>query len=179
MADSRCPSCGRLGYGPLPCPWCDTTRDKPTRILAALALAVGLSGCAVLGRGEQPTDIRIGGLSWYIDRPEFVMSERARGRYEVRWNVVEQDRSVAWWLRKADAMTRLRNLCGYDDPEWDRLACTLRITERAQCVVYSILTPEQAELYTINHGQDSVYRHELRHCGIGMPVAAGWKHRED
>lgn len=114
-----------------------------------------LSGCAVL-TSEHPTDVRVAGLHWYVSAPDF--------RYQrTEWNVVKDH-------------TMLRAMCG-KDWSWRGDACVVRINEGGQCVVFSLLTERQAKDHEV-YGGDTVYQHERRHCGLGMPSAAGWSHRE-
>ncbi len=115
-----------------------------------------LSSCAVFTRGEQPTDVKIANLHWYISAPDFKVES-------FKWNVI-------------DTKDRLNTLCGADWT-WSGNACTVRIIAGGQCIIFSTLTESEAEKH-FTTGGDSVKIHERRHCGVGMPSAAGWSHRE-
>jgi hypothetical protein len=122
-----------------------------------LAFALALAGCANLG--EQPTDLEVASLHWYRDAPTF---RAAR----VEWNAV----------KGPDAMQRLVNLCA-KDPRDVGQACTFRIREGGQCVVFSLLDEDEAAIALTANGE-RLRTHELRHCGLGMPSPGGWDHRE-
>jgi hypothetical protein len=120
-------------------------------------LVATISGCA--GFGEQPTDLELAGLHWYRDAPAFRAAH-------VEWNAV----------KGPNAFQRLVNLCG-KDPRDVGQACTFRIREGGQCVVFSLLDEDEAAAALTVNGE-RLRTHELRHCGLGMPAPGGWNHRE-
>lgn len=107
-----------------------------------LLAALLLAGCAVVTPVE---------LGWRQDMPGFQMQR-------IEWNHIEGD----------DARYRLRNLCGRWSP--NLLACAIRIREGGQCVVFSVLTEEEAKRFYMASEGWSLWDHEVRgHC-------AGWTH---
>lgn len=83
-------------------------------------------------------------VQWRVDMPDYRMQK-------LEWHVLHSARAVA-------------NRCGLDAP---RPACSIRIREGGQCLVYSIYTQEQAKNVRALEG-GSVYTHEVdEHCGGG------------
>lgn len=132
---------------------------RPLAVLAAGSIALGLAGCGALGQGEQPGDLVIARMHWYRDAPGFLM-------HDLEWH----------HITGPDARTRLANLCGKDWPFGSR-SCAFRVPQGGLCLVYSLFSQEEARRARDATGE-SIELHELRHCGVNLPVHGGWAHRE-
>jgi hypothetical protein len=104
-----------------------------------LILMVAMTGCAV----TTPAD-----LGWTQDAPDFRMTK-------LEWNVV-------------DGQQNLRHLCGLGNA-WNGKACAIRIREGGLCVVFSVLSEQQAKDYYLVYEGWSLWAHESAHC-------QGWGH---
>jgi hypothetical protein len=77
-----------------------------------------------------------------------------------------------------DAWERTARLCRDDPDDFMRkgsTTCAIRIKESGLLLVYSIFSEERAKTFQDMSGE-SVYVHELRHGGVGMPSPGGWNH---
>lgn len=128
-------------------------------MVAVGVIALGLAGCGVMGRGEQPDDLVIARMHWYRDAPGFRMQE-------LDWQ----------HIAGFDAPRRLANLCGKDWSFTGR-SCAYRVPQGGLCLVYSLLSQQQAR-HARDASGESIELHELRHCGVNLPVHGGWAHRE-
>jgi hypothetical protein len=86
-------------------------------------------------------------LGWTHDAPDFRLQS-------VEWNVV--------------APHLLKPLCGMDNA-WKGQACAIRIREGGLCVVFSVLSEQQAKDYYLVYEGWSLWAHESAHC-------QGWGH---
>jgi hypothetical protein len=124
-----------------------------------------LSGCAL-----KPGQHLIERDVWEVDVPAFRLQR-------VEWRHVQG----------GEAYPRLARLCSVNRPgetinqaaeRWmatGGIACAVRVVEGGQCVVTSLLSEEAAKRRPERSGE-TIYSHELRHCGIGMPTPGGWTH---
>lgn len=134
-------------------------RSTLSAVLLLLLAALFLPACAIYG--EQPTDTVIAGLHWYRDLPAFQMKR-------LEWNQVTGP----------DALVRTTRLCGVDPSRELKAACSIRIIEGGQCIVYSIYSEDEARIARDGSGEP-LRKHEVdEHCGAGMSGGGGWNHRE-
>jgi hypothetical protein len=130
-----------------------------------LALLLAIS-CSILKPGQHLIERDV----WEVDVPAFHF-QRLEWRH----------------IHGSDAYPRLARLCSVNAPgetieqaadRWmaaGHIACSVRIVEGGHCVVTSLLSEDRAKTFPERSGE-SLYNHELRHCGIGMPTPGGWRH---
>jgi hypothetical protein len=135
------------------------------KTLLLLFLTLLLSSCAL-----KPGQHLIERDVWEVDVPAFHF-QRLEWRH----------------IHGGDAYPRLARVCATNRPgetidqaaeRWmaaGRIACAMRIVEGGQCVVTSLMSEERAKTFPERSGE-SLYAHELRHCGVGMPAPGGWRH---